>query len=241
MKSRAFLFQVAAVPESTEQETSTSEGGTEERILEAALIVFSMKGRDGARMQEIADLAGINKALLHYYFRSKVGLYEKVFEYVIAKLVVAFGTSLADAASFNQLLRLFIDRYIDFVASNLPVVRLMVTEHLAGEDRLPRKLKSMIESAGSPPRVFIDSLSAAADRGEIRRVDPHQMLITVISCCVFSFVIFPTVEAIMTLAKNDRQAFVEQRKKHVYDVISTALRPGAAIDDRFPSPKTRID
>ncbi|NNE47360.1 MAG: helix-turn-helix transcriptional regulator, partial [Rhodothermales bacterium] len=51
---------------------------TEQQILEAALNVFSRKGRDGARMQEIADLAGINKALLHYYFRSKNGLYERV-------------------------------------------------------------------------------------------------------------------------------------------------------------------
>ena len=44
---------------------------TEQRIFEAALTVFSRKGRDGARMQEIADLAGINRALLHYYFRTK--------------------------------------------------------------------------------------------------------------------------------------------------------------------------
>ena len=55
---------------------------TENSIFEAALDVFSRKGKDGARMQEIADAAGINKAMLHYYFRSKDLLYESVFGHV---------------------------------------------------------------------------------------------------------------------------------------------------------------
>ena len=53
---------------------------TESRILEAAKEVFIAKGFDGARMQEIADTAEINKALLHYYFRNKDKLFEAVFE-----------------------------------------------------------------------------------------------------------------------------------------------------------------
>jgi AcrR family transcriptional regulator len=52
---------------------------TEQKILEAARKIFLAKGLDGARMQDIADEAGINKAMLHYYFRSKDKLFEKIF------------------------------------------------------------------------------------------------------------------------------------------------------------------
>jgi len=55
---------------------------TEDKIVEAAKKVFIQKGMDGARMQQIADEAGINKALLHYYFRTKNKLFEKIFSFV---------------------------------------------------------------------------------------------------------------------------------------------------------------
>ena len=63
---------------------------TEERIFEAATDVFLDKGMDGARMQDIANHAGINKALLHYYFRTKDHLFNAVFE-LIARNDVSFG------------------------------------------------------------------------------------------------------------------------------------------------------
>ena len=58
---------------------------TEEKILEAAAQEFIIKGKAGARMQEIANNAGINKALLHYYYRSKDKLFESVFTVVIKR------------------------------------------------------------------------------------------------------------------------------------------------------------
>ena len=59
---------------------SEAEQNTEQKILDAAKEVFQKKGMTGARMQEIADKAGINKALLHYYYRTKEKLFEKAFE-----------------------------------------------------------------------------------------------------------------------------------------------------------------
>ena len=59
---------------------------TEVQILEAAKNVFQFKGMDGARMQEIADKAGINKAMLHYYYRSKQLLFEAVFNQAFSLL-----------------------------------------------------------------------------------------------------------------------------------------------------------
>ena len=67
--------------------------GTEQKIFEAALEVFASKGRDGARMQEIADHAGINRPLLHYYFRSKSQLYEAVFAHGFKQFISSLSQS----------------------------------------------------------------------------------------------------------------------------------------------------
>lgn len=198
---------------------------TEERILEAALVVFSRKGKDGARTQEIADLAGTNKALLHYYYRTKDRLYDAVFDHVLDKLVRSFGPRLHSPLPFRDAVRIFVDTYVDFVADNLAVMRLMVNEHLAGGEQVATRLKSMMESEGAPPRVFVQSMTDAMHRREIRYADPHQTLITVLSACIFFFVIFPTVQAIVPLAASNPSEFIEQRKQHIIDLILQSLRP----------------
>lgn len=225
------------MPEPKTQQAIDAERATEEKILEAALQIFSMKGKDGARMQEIADLAGINKALLHYYFRTKDGLYDQVFEYVISKLVRSFGSSLQNAPNFETLLRTFISNYIDFVNGNLAVVRLMVTEHLAGGERATPRIMSMMQSANAPLRLFVDRMKEAASRGEIRRVDPHQTLITVISSCVFFFLVYPTVEALVPLARERRDQFVEERKQHLTDMLLRSLHPESGTNFQTPLEK----
>ena len=63
---------------------------TEQKIREAARKVFQAKGMHGARMQDIADTAGINKALLHYYFRSKDQLFEAIFKEALQQLIPKF-------------------------------------------------------------------------------------------------------------------------------------------------------
>lgn len=202
---------------------------TEERILEAALQEFSMKGKDGARTQDIADRAGINKALLHYYFRSKDRLYDRVFEYMLSRLSQSFGSTLRDSRSFEEMLRLFIDRYIDFVGSNLAIMRLMVSEHLAGGERMADRLRHVLREKDSPPSVFLDRLTRAAAQGEIRPVDPHQTLVTVLSNCIFFFLIFPSVRVLAPAARQNPDLFIQQRKDHVFDLMWSWLCPAKPV------------
>ena len=82
---------------------------TEQQILDAAKIVFQSKGMDGARMQEIADEAGINKAMLHYYYRSKQLLFEAVFKQAFSLLAPQLNSILNDDSSIEDKLHLFYD------------------------------------------------------------------------------------------------------------------------------------
>ncbi|MHB2150564.1 TetR/AcrR family transcriptional regulator [Calditrichota bacterium LG25] len=90
----------------------------EEQILQIAMQVFVEKGWHGARMQEIADRAGINKAMLHYYFRSKERLYTAVLEKLFLKFVNSIGDSFIPGQTFAETLRIFLDRFHEHLLNN---------------------------------------------------------------------------------------------------------------------------
>ena len=84
------------------------EKNTEDKIVSAAKKVFITKGMDGARMQEIADEAGINKALLHYYFRTKNKLFDKVFSIIFRDVLDVLEQAVYNELSFEQFVEQFI-------------------------------------------------------------------------------------------------------------------------------------
>jgi TetR/AcrR family transcriptional regulator len=198
---------------------------TEQAIFDAALEVFAREGQNGARMQAIADTADINKAMLHYYFRDKETLYEEVFGYTVRRFMASFGESLSQAPTFEETLRVFIDGYVEFVRSDEAAMRLMIQENLAGGHLLGKHLRNAAEAGEAPPRILADTIAAAAEAGEIRSVDPLHTVLSVISTCLFFFVARPTVEIMHSTADADWDAFVEERKEHLFDLIYHGLSP----------------
>src|SRR5580698_7184188 len=91
---------------------------SEEKILTAAKKIFLLKGMDGARMQDIADEAKINKALLHYYFRSKEMLFEKIFKEALEKLFPKILDIWKSDVSLFQKIENFCVKYIDMMQQN---------------------------------------------------------------------------------------------------------------------------
>jgi TetR/AcrR family transcriptional regulator len=211
------------MPDSTDPLSAYSD--TEREIFDAALQVFGREGQRGARMQEIADTAGINKAMLHYYFRSKEKLYEEVFAFTMRRFMASFGASLEEAPSFEETLRAFIDGYVEFVRSNENAMRLMVNENLTGGSLLGEHLRRAREAGDAPPKILVETIAAAAEAGEIRPVDPNHTVLSVISTCLFFFVARPTVQIMHPAAGEDWDAFVEARKDHLFDLIYHGLAP----------------
>lgn len=197
---------------------------TQEKIFDAALIVFSKKGKDGARMQEIALEAGINKALLHYYFRSKDRLYEAVFKHVFQVFMTALRGPMSESESFPDQLRGFIDTLISTHAAHPEISRFWVQENLSGAPVVGPMLRSYIEeNPDRAPTLFIKRMAAAVQAGEIRSVDPFQTFVTIVGACVFFFLAFPTLSAINPALAQDRDAAVEARKTHLFDLLYNGL------------------
>jgi len=173
---------------------------TEDKILEAAKNVFVSKGMEGARMQEIADEAGINKALLHYYFRTKERLFEAIFAEIIKfafpKITRIVQSDIPIVSKIEQI----IDAYIDLLIKH-PFIPGFVIKEL---NRDPSGLFKLVVKFGLNPQVIFDEIQLAMDRGEIIQMPPRHLAANIISMCIFPFAARPIISFI--LFKDDQKA-----------------------------------
>lgn len=189
---------------------------TEEKIYEAARKVFILKGMEGARMQEIADEAGMNKALLHYYFRNKENLFKAVFKDIFTKFFAKLKDTLLSSATTREKLTVFIDNYIDLITANPYVPSFIINEI----NRDPKVLSSlMVENFMEPAKVlklFFNEVESANKSV----VDPRHILTSLMGMLVFPFVARPILQ--MVLFQDDKVAyanFLEERKEVVKNMM----------------------
>lgn len=175
-------------------------------------------------MQDIADAAGINKALVHYYFRSKDKLYEEVFSYIMRKFFTMITEALEPNDRFEVVLRVFVSKYIDMLREHATLVRFVLHEVSMGAPVFRQKMTDAVQAdPGNPPNLLLQSLIRAQQDGEIHPIDPLQTLITIVGSCVFFFLSFPIMSAIFPEMETRRDELIEQRKQHVFDIIYNGL------------------
>src|SRR5690606_27953182 len=142
---------------------SSIEKETDEKIYEAARDVFHERGFDGARMQDIANRAGINKALLHYYYRSKDLLFEKVFQAAASKLMPGVVQALRGNDPLPVKVDMFVTAYIDTLRANPFMPGFILHELNRNPERLKNFLPKMVEQVLGPFINEIDSEIAAGN------------------------------------------------------------------------------
>lgn len=194
---------------------------TEQKILEAAKKIFLAKGLDGARMQDIADEAGINKAMLHYYFRSKDKLFEQIFAEVaghfLPKIMAIFES---DETVFEKI-ETFCAEYINQVIKT-PYVPIFILNEI---NRHPEQfLKKVFGNKMPPVEKIIKQLEKEKKQGIIKKVEPLQLLLNVMSLCIFPFVARPMIQLITGMDRTQFNIMMEQRKKDVPRLIIESIK-----------------
>jgi TetR/AcrR family transcriptional regulator len=197
------------------------EQNTEEKILSAAKKIFLKQGMAGARMQDIADEAGINKAMLHYYFRSKEKLFEKIFtelsQHFFPRLINIFES---DEPLFRKI-ELFVTEYIDQMRRT-PYLPIFVLNEV---NRQPETfIKKMMGNRKPPVKKFLDDVQAEVKKGIIKPINPLQLLLNIISLCVFPFVARPMFQLVTNIDKAMFDKILEQRKGEVSKFIIDAIK-----------------
>ncbi len=199
---------------------------TELLILAAALEEFSIHGRQGARTQQIADRAGVNKALLHYYFRSKDRLYEEVFTYVFHTYFFQLAETLRADGDFPTVLRAFIHRYVDLLNENPALPMFLMREVAEGAPVFSRRLPEIVQANPlGMPKLFLELFSDANKSGESHQTDPFQTLISIMGACIYFFAGFPIFAALMPELKEQREQLIAERKDHIFELVYYGLKP----------------
>jgi len=198
---------------------------TKERILKAALEVFTEKGKFGARMQEIADRADINKAMLHYYFTDKDTLYEKSLEYMFSKLFSRLISTFDVDTPFPEKVKQLINTHIDFLFENTGFPRIITRELADGGEVFKKVIRDLIKSGPiAIPETFINHINKAKENGEIRDVDTEQVIISILGMNVFYFIAKPVIDVIWNIQPENQKKFIENRKQSIVDFIVHGLK-----------------
>ncbi|SNR50757.1 TetR/AcrR family transcriptional regulator [Lutibacter flavus] len=194
---------------------------TESEILNAAKRIFQRKGMSGARMQEIADEAGINKALLHYYFRSKQLLFEAVFKSLFFMLAPELNKVLNDDSNLFDKIKSFTANYISFVIKH-PFLPNFIIQEL---NRNPEFVTTLITNEYFPNiSTFKNQVKEEIAQGIIKPIKPEQLFINVLALNVFPFIASPLLEGLLAINDKDFNKLMEERTTQVADFIINAIK-----------------
>lgn len=199
---------------------------TEERILEAAVREFMAKGYAGARTAAIAEAAGVTHAMLHYYFRTKDKLFDRIIESKIVTLRDIMLASLGDpSVPLFDKIRTAIEKHQDFIAANPDLPRFMINEVLSRPERIPM----VIEQLKRHTPLVVESLQRQIDeyaaKGLCRKVDAGMLMLDIVSLNIFPFTAKPMVNALLGGMMEDMEAFVEARRKENLETIMRKIMP----------------
>lgn len=214
----------------TRKTNKTPDRETEQRILDAARVVFLRKGTAGARMQEIAAEAGVNQALLHYYFRSKERLSAAVFQQFATRLFPAVIETLGSDISIDAK----IDRFVAIYLDNLQRTPFLPGYLLAELHHHPERVEQMLASiAGGAPGPVMRPLWRKLDAqigervraGTMRPMAAEQFAAHLISLCIFPFAARPMFRIMFEMDDARFGAFIEARKREIPEFFRSAIRP----------------
>ena len=173
-------------------------------------------------MQEIADEAGINKALLHYYFRSKEKLFEKIFQDVINKISAGISKDIDSDLSVFEKLEHLIGLYIDVISEN-PYLPVFIINEIY---RNPKRMQSLLEKGMFPSLInFFSQLMQEMNIGKMRSIHPMHLFLNIIGMVVLPFAAKPMLGP--ALDKNmgiDYNKILSERKRVITEFVFNALK-----------------
>ncbi|MGB4974019.1 MAG: TetR/AcrR family transcriptional regulator [Cyclobacteriaceae bacterium] len=198
---------------------------SEELILNAAVKVFTRKGYAGARMEEIAKEAGINRALLHYYFRDKETMFNIIFETKFKEFFTGMFGVFQSNVSFKEKIKNIIDNEITVLSKHPDLAKFVIME-IAQQ---PERLIQFGQKLGFNPRLMLENfqkeIQQNVQEGKIRPIDGRQLLMNILSICIYPFVAKPIIKTMMQMDENTFVDLMEKRKKDAYEFIINAITP----------------
>ena len=193
------------------------DSSTEEKIKEAARKVFMQKGYSATRTRDIAEEAGINLALLNYYFRSKEKLFHEVMQEKVQQFFgVLFHIINDSSTKLETKVDLIVTNYIDVLFEN-PELPLFVLSEMKGHPDFMQKFL--------PLQKITNKISFIQQLKERRpEINPIHFLMNILGMTIFPFVAKPAFSLIASRTKSELDSILKERKKMIPVWVKAMLK-----------------
>ncbi len=194
---------------------------TETKIKAAARKVFLEQGYEGAKIRQIADEAGVNLAMVNYYFRSKEQLFKSIYMETFREFIGRIAVLVNEETPLEVKIWKIVDRYTDFILENPSVPTFILSEMRQDGPTFFQEMnmKGLIENS-----YFRRQLLEEAEKGNIRPVEPMQIIVTIMSNIVFPVMAQPIISYVGSFDSTGFRQFVEARKRMIPEMIMAYLR-----------------
>jgi TetR/AcrR family transcriptional regulator len=194
---------------------------TEEKIFNAARAIFQKKGFAGTKMQEIADEAGINKAMLHYCFKNKQQLFEAVFMNAFNQLAPQISAIFNSEDSVFDKITKFTHSYISFVIDN-PILPQFVIQEMNNN---PDFVMSFLKNEKKPnPLLLLSQIEKEIADGIIKPIKPKQLLLDIFSMTIFPFAAHRMMKGMLQISDAEFNQMMEERKTAIAEQIINSIK-----------------
>lgn len=200
---------------------NAEKSSTEEKILEAAKRVFQRKGYDGTKMSDIAKEAGINQALLHYYYRNKDRLFQSVYHHAILTLFPKITDILNTENPLEEKIRLFVDTYYQLLSEN-PFLPVFIMHEMSSH---PERIKKFFTSHHLiRPKKMLEQYREGVKCGKYFDMEPEQFFVNLIALCVIPFAAKPVIQTALGMDDAMYSRFIQVRQKQLADWIIHGMK-----------------
>ena len=184
--------------------------------------MFLERGYAAARTRDIADEAGVNKGLLAYYSYNKEELFRKVFAETFSDFSRSIGKVFDSDMPLMEKIDAFVDNYMDFLLSNPHIPAFVIHELNHNRENF---LNDLVKKQESPnPLKLIGQIQMQVEAGNIRRVNPFQFVLSMVSICVFPFLGRPLFQRIAGITDETYMEMMRFRKEEIKGLLKAGLR-----------------
>ena len=202
-----------------------TENNNEQLILEAAEVEFLENGFKNAATTAIAKRAGVTHAMLHYYFRTKENLFQKVFQNKVRLIGNSFYQNINENLSFEEIIRNFTEYHFDFVKQNPKLLNFVYNEVIVNKKNRTFLLEQVRPKIAAVQNRIDNLLTAEVLKGNIQPVKCRNLLFNIVSMNVMTFMALPIIEDLNAGQNADfLKNFINERKESNVQFVLNALK-----------------
>ncbi len=202
-----------------------------DKIIQAAIAVFAEKGKHGARMEEIAANAEINKSMLYYYFSTKDNLYTETIRYIIISKF--FTVIMSSISKFREIsdpvkkVRLLSHTYFKLFSRNAMYTKILMEALSNYPEEVSGIMKSFKKETGkSFPKIVLGLIEEGKAKGVFRDIDSRQAIVSLVAMNLFYFLAKPMAKVMLELSEENEELFLKEREEKVIDLFLNGILAG---------------